>query len=155
MMPMRLCNHRGYRFLYRLNAVGRFILVLLQILQKGKQITRQRIERILILMRVCSVGEIVDGFKERMDLFSRPVLKGSDTLHGSHKCLSDLIERSRIAVGVLCGIQHIDGKGKHIICHRVAAALIEVCVDSSNTVQNRLVLVRMHLPCERDHRFTD
>lgn len=75
---------------------------------------RDAVKDILVVVRVRRVGEVVHRIIHRLDRIGGRVLKLLQARQQRNHVLGDLFQRSRIAVGVLGGIQHIDGEGKHM-----------------------------------------
>ena len=56
-------------------------------------------------MRVCGIGEVIDGFKERVDLLSCPVLERTVLLHCRDHCLGNAVKHSLIVMVMLVLLQ--------------------------------------------------
>ena len=101
-MKMRLCG-------YLAQSCGQSVQSVCGRCLKGRQILHillcDRIQNSLVLMRVCGIGEIVDGFKQRVDLLSCPVLERTVLLHCRDHCLGNAVKHSLIVMVMLVLLQ--------------------------------------------------
>ena len=99
-MCVPLCIQRQERLVDRLDVILRTVLKLLQACEIREKFRCQGIESDLVFVGMGCVAEIVDHFKQRVDLLSRPVFKGRIFRNRIDHCFSDAVKDSFVIMRV-------------------------------------------------------